>query len=337
MSQPLLTSTDRGLYCPPGDFFIDPWRPVARAVITHAHADHARPGSDRYLCAAPGENLLRARLGPEAVIDLLPYGEAIDQNGVRLSFHPAGHVLGSAQVRLEHRGHVWVGTGDYKLAPDSTCAPFEPVRCHAILTESTFGLPVYRWAPPADVFAEINRWWRNNRDAGKASLLYAYALGKSQRLLAGLDPAVGPIWLHGAVDRMTREYRTAGVPLPATQLVGEAPPRHDWAGALIVAPPSAHHSPWSRKFSPASTAMASGWMRVRGARRRRAVDRGFVLSDHADWPDLNTAVRESGAEQVWVTHGFVEPVVRWFREAGLDAHGLTTAYEGEADEPEAAA
>jgi putative mRNA 3-end processing factor len=330
-----VTTTDRGLYCPPGDFYIDPWQPVPRAVITHAHGDHARPGSERYLCAEPGRGILQNRLGPDATIDGLPYSRPMDHNGVRLSFHPAGHVLGSAQVRLEHAGQVWVVTGDYKLDADPTCAPFEPVRCHAILTESTFGMPVYRWAPPHEVFAEINRWWRENRDAGRASLLYGYALGKSQRLLNGLDPEVGPIYLHGAVERMAKEYRAAGVHLPPTKLVNEAPPRHDWSGAMIVAPPSAHNSPWSRKFGERSTAMASGWMRVRGARRRRAVDRGFVLSDHVDWPGLLATVKQSGAEQVWVTHGFIDPVVRHLREMGLDAHGMTTAYEGEADEPEA--
>jgi putative mRNA 3-end processing factor len=329
-----VTTTDRGLYCPPGDFYVDPWQPVARAVISHAHGDHARPGSERYLCAEPGRGILQIRLGADVTIDGLPYGRPMEHNGVRLSFHPAGHVLGSAQVRLEHAGQVWVVTGDYKLDPDPTCAPFEPIRCHAILTESTFGLPVYRWAPPQEVFAEINRWWRENRDAGRASLLYGYALGKSQRLLAGLDSDIGPIYLHGAVERMAREYRAAGVHLPPTNLVSEAPTRQDWVGAMIVAPPSAHNSSWSRKFN-ASTAMASGWMRVRGARRRRVVDRGFVLSDHIDWPGLLTTVKESGAEQVWVTHGFIDPVVRHLREAGLDAHAMQTAYEGETDEPEA--
>jgi putative mRNA 3-end processing factor len=330
----LVTPTDRGLYCPPGDFFIDPWRPVDRAIVTHAHADHARAGSGRYLCAAPGRQVLQARLGDDAVIDAMPYGEVVEHNGVRVSLHPAGHIFGSAQVRLEHQGYVWVVTGDYKLDADPTCPRFEPVRCHAILTESTFGLPVYRWADPAETYSEINAWWRANREAGKASLLFGYSLGKAQRLLAGLDPAIGPIYLHGAVERMTCEYRAGGVDLPPTQPVSAAPPKHDWAGAMIVAPPSAHQSPWARKFGDKSTAMASGWMRVRGARRRRAVDRGFVLSDHVDWPGLHTAIQESGAEQVWVTHGFIEPVVRRFRELGLDAHGLKTAFEGEADEPE---
>jgi putative mRNA 3-end processing factor len=334
VAAPLITPTDRGLYCPPGDFYIDPWRPVDRAVITHAHADHARIGSARYLCAEPCRAVLQDRLGPEAMIDAMPYGQTMEHNGVRISFHPAGHVLGSAQVRVEHRGEVWVATGDYKRQPDPTCAPFEPVRCHALLTESTFGLPVYRWAQPTEVFAEINAWWRENRDAGKASLLFGYALGKAERLLAGLDPSIGPIYLHGAVERMVQVYRVAGVDLPPTQPVSAAPPKHNWTGAMIAAPPSAHQSPWSRKFGERSTAMASGWMRVRGARRRRAVDRGFVLSDHVDWPGLLATVKETGAEQVWVTHGFVEPVVRHLREMGVDAHGMQTAYEGEADEPE---
>jgi putative mRNA 3-end processing factor len=330
---PLVTSTDRGLYCPPGDFYIDPWRPVPWAVVTHAHGDHARSGCERYLCAATGRGILQNRLGDDAVVDGIRYGQPVDHNGVRVSLHPAGHVLGSAQVRVEHRGEVWVVTGDYKLAPDPTSDPFEPLRCHAMLTESTFGLPVYRWAPPQEVFTEINGWWLTNRDAGQASLLYGYALGKAQRLLAGLDPAIGPIYLHGAVDRMTQEYRSAGISLPPTLLASDTPAKHDWSGAMVLAPPSAHKLRWSRRFG-ASTAMASGWMRVRGARRRRAVDRGFVLSDHVDWPGLLTAVKESGAEQVWVTHGFVEPVVRWFREQGLDAHGIQTSYEGETDEPE---
>jgi putative mRNA 3-end processing factor len=329
-----ITLTDRGLYCPPGDFFIDPWQPADRAVISHAHADHARPGSGRYLAAEPGAGVLRARLGDDAVIDPLPYGQPVDHNGVRVSLHPAGHILGSAQVRLEHRGEVWVVTGDYKLAPDPTCTPFEPIRCHGLLTESTFGLPVYRWAPPHPVFAEINAWWRANAEAGKASLLYGYALGKAQRLLSGLDPAIGPIYLHGAVERMTLEYRAAGVALPPTQPVSAAPTATKWGGAIILAPPLAHNSAWTRRFVPASTAIASGWMRVRGARRRRAVDRGFVLSDHVDWPGLHAVVKESGAERVWVTHGFVETMVRRFRELGLDAIGLKTAFEGEADEPE---
>jgi putative mRNA 3-end processing factor len=286
------------------------------------------------LCAEPGLSILSSRLGEGSPVDGIPYGEAFEQNGVRVSFHPAGHILGSAQISLEYRGEVWVVSGDYKLATDPTCAPFEFLRCHSLVTESTFGLPVYRWQPSGEVFEEINAWWRANREGGKASLLYGYALGKAQRLLGGLDPTTGPIYLHGAVERMTQLYRAAGVDLPPTHSVNSAPPKMDWAGCLIVAPPSAHNSPWTRRFGDAGTAMASGWMRVRGARRRRSIDRGFVLSDHVDWPGLRRVVRESGASQIWVTHGFVPQVVRWLEEQGLDARGLATEFEGEFDEAE---
>jgi putative mRNA 3-end processing factor len=329
---PLLRLTENGLYCPAGDFHVDPWRPVERAVITHAHADHARRGSRRYLAARPGVRLLRSRLGDDAVIDPLDYGTPLDVGGVRVSLHPAGHVLGSAQVRLEHRGRVWVVSGDYKLAADPTCAPFEPVRCHTFVTESTFGLPIYRWAAADEVFADVNAWWRQNRDDGRATLLFGYALGKAQRLLAGLDPSIGPLYSHGAVEKLNQDYRESGVALPPTTYVGDAPPRTDWAGALIVAPPSAHGSPWVRRFGSAATSFASGWMRIRGTRRRRAVDRGFVLSDHADWPGLLDAVRATGAERVWVTHGYVAVLVRWLREHGVEAEGLQTQFEGERDE-----
>jgi putative mRNA 3-end processing factor len=328
----LLHLTDSGLYCPPGDFHIDPWRPVERAVVTHAHSDHARRGSACYLAARPGLRLLRSRLGDGAAIDGLDYGEAVEVRGVRVSLHPAGHVLGSAQVRVEHRGQVWVVSGDFKLAADPTCAPFEPVRCHTFVTESTFGLPVYRWPDPEEVMADINAWWRQNRDDGRATLLFGYALGKAQRLLAGLDPSVGPIFTHGAVEKLNRDYRDSGVALPPTTYVGDVPRGTGWAGALVVAPPSAHGSPWARRFGAASTGFASGWMRIRGTRRRRAVDRGFVLSDHADWPGLLDAIRATGAGRVWVTHGYVGVLVRWLREQGIEAEGLQTRFEGEQDE-----
>jgi putative mRNA 3-end processing factor len=327
----LLTHTDHGLYCAAGDFFVDPWRPVARAVITHAHGDHARPGSAAYLCAAPGEGLLRLRMGPEARVESLPYGATTHINGVAVSFHPAGHILGSAQARIEHNGEVWVVSGDYKTDPDPTCTPFESVRCHTFVTESTFGLPVYRWPSQADVFGEIDSWWRANRAAGRVSLLMGYALGKAQRLIAGLDPSVGPILTHGAVERMTGVYRSGGVSLPPTTYAG-ADVRRDWDGAMVIAPPSASASPWARRFGDAATAFASGWMRVRGARRRRSVDRGFTLSDHVDWPGLLAAIDATGAERVWVTHGFSGPVVRWLRERGLDAKAVATRFEGETDD-----
>lgn len=328
----LLKQTEKGLYCEPGDFYIDPWQPVRRAVLTHAHGDHARRGSQAYLVAQPGEWIFRSRLGPDAAIETTPYGQGVNLNGVSLSLHPAGHVLGSAQVRVEYRGEVWVVSGDYKLAPDPTCAPFELVRCHSFITEATFALPVYRWPAPEIVFAEINQWWLANQAAGKASILLGYPLGKAQRLLAGLDPSLGPIYTHGAVERLNSDYRRSGVSLPPTRYIGEAPPRTAWSKALIIAPPSVHGSPWLRRFGPLSTGFASGWMRIRRMRRRRAVDRGFVMSDHADWPGLIETIQATGAEQVWATHGYIKVLVRWLQDQGLDARPLPGRFEGEMDE-----
>lgn len=323
----LLRPTDRGLYCEAADVFVDPWAPVERAVVTHAHGDHVAWGCAAYLTSARGLEVLRARLGPDATIQPLEYGVAIDRDGVRISLHPAGHILGSAQVRLELRGEVTVVSGDYKTEPDRTCAAFEPLRCDTFITESTFGLPIYRWRPEAELFAEVNDWWRANRDAGRTSLLFGYALGKAQRLISGLDPAIGPILTHGAVETMTAVYRAAGVALPPTTHAAAAgrPP----AGAIVVAPPSADGSPWARRFGAASTAFASGWMQVRGARRRQSVDRGFALSDHCDWPGLLGAVAATGAEEVWVTHGYSAVVERWLREHGVEARAIASRYEGE--------
>jgi putative mRNA 3-end processing factor len=333
---PLLRLTEHGLYCEAGDFHVDPWRPVGRAVVTHAHSDHARPGSARYLGAREGAHVLRSRLGAEARIRLAEWGEPVEVNGVRVSLHPAGHVLGSAQVRIEQRGEVWVVSGDYKTEPDSTCTPWEPVRCHTFVTECTFGLPIYRWPRQAEVFAEINAWWRENREAGRASLVLGYALGKAQRLLAGLDPEIGPIFTHGAVEALTQAYRESGIDLPPTTHVAAAPPGTAWAGAMIVAPPSADATPWTRKFGPLSNAFASGWMRIRGTRRRRALDRGFVLSDHVDWPALVSAIEATGAETVWATHGYAAQVARWLTERGWEARAVETRFTGEGADLEAA-
>jgi putative mRNA 3-end processing factor len=332
MREPLLTLTDCGLYCPEGEFTIDPWKPVERAIITHAHSDHARWGMKRYLCANDGAGVLRLRVGEEARIDTLDYGRQVRLNGVTVSFHPAGHILGSAQVRIERDGEVWVVSGDYKTEPDPTCKPFELVPCHTFVTESTFGLPIYRWLPQATVFDQIHAWWRGNQAAGKASVLEGYALGKAQRVLAGLDAGVGPIFVHGAVKTMTDAYRREGVKLPEVQIVGQAPRRFDWSRAIIVAPPGAHATPWGRKFGDQSTAFLSGWMRIRGTRRRRAVDRGFVMSDHVDWPALLSTIDATGAQSVWVTHGYSTVVARYLQEKGLDARVLPTRWEGEMDE-----
>jgi putative mRNA 3-end processing factor len=325
----MIESTPRGLYCAAGDFYIDPWQPVERAVITHAHADHARPGNGSYLCAAPGLAVLRARLGEEARIEAIAYGEAVAMNGVRVSLHPAGHVLGSAQVRVESGGEVWVASGDYKLQPDPTCAPFEPVRCHTFITESTFGLPIYRWSEPGAVIAAIEAWWRANAQAGRASVLFAYAFGKAQRILASIDASIGPILVHGAVDTLDRAYREAGVALPEAKAAIELEKGYDVSRALVVAPPSAQSTPWLKRFGDYSDAFASGWMAVRGQRRRLAVDQGFALSDHADWAGLNRAIESSGAARVYATHGYTLPLVQWLREKGLDAAAMETRYESQ--------
>jgi putative mRNA 3-end processing factor len=339
----LIVQRPQGLYCPPGDFYIDPWRPVARAVVTHAHADHARRGHGAYLATAVSAGVLRARLG-DISLQGLAYGEAVQVNGVRVSLHPAGHVLGSAQVRVEHAGQVWVASGDYYVSGDTadhntTCTPFEPVRCHTFITESTFGLPIYRWLPQRAVMAEVNAWWQANAAAGRASLLLGYSFGKAQRLIAGVDASIGPIVVHGAVEPLNRAYRAAGVALPPTLLLDEVADPALLRRALVVAPPAVLGSAWARRFGVQSDAFASGWMQLRGARRRQGVDRGFVLSDHADWPGLQRAIGATGAERVIVTHGYEAVMVRWLQQQGLQAGSFATEYGDDAaiDADEAAA
>ncbi len=324
---PLLELQDQGLYCEAGDFFIDPWDPVDRALVTHAHADHARPGSRRYLVSAPSKYVSRLRLGEAASIETIPYGEARSINGVKVSFHPAGHIIGSAQIRVEHEGEVWVVSGDYKIGEDPTTTPFEPIPCHTFITEATFGLPIYTWPDPGQEFEALNDWWRANQQDGKASIVFAYALGKAQRVLAGVDASIGPIFVHGAVHKMNAMYAHSGVELPETTYVGTVASRYDWSQALVVAPSSARGTPWMRRFGRQSTAFASGWMRVRGQRRRRSVDRGFILSDHVDWKGLMQSIDDTGAERVLVTHGNIPTVVRFLREEkGRDAYSLNTRF-----------
>jgi putative mRNA 3-end processing factor len=325
----LLEAREAGLYCPAGDFFIDPCVPVDRAVITHAHSDHCGPGSKQYLTSQRGEALLRERLGSDAAIQPLVFGERLTLGEVTISLHPAGHMLGSAQVRLESAGEVWVVSGDYKLDPDPTCEPFEPLRCHTFVTESTFALPIFRWPSSHEAIASMESWWRSNQEAGKACLLFGYPLGKAQRILASLDASIGPIAFHGAVERYNRVYRAQGVDLPI------AADLKDYSRALILAPPGAHNSPWTRRFGQASTAFASGWMRIRGTRRRRSLDRGFVFSDHADWQALLHAIEGTNAEAVWVTHGYRGPLVRWLQEHGRQAVSIETRLAEQAEEAEA--
>lgn len=346
----LVTVSPAGLACEAGGFVIDPWGPCDVAVVTHAHSDHLRPGAARYLCAGPSVPLLRRRLPPGSVIEGLAYGERRRLGATTISLHPAGHVLGSAQVRIEQvrlegggaagattgagvGPGVWVVTGDWKRAPDPTCAPLEVVPCDVLVTEATFALPIHRWPPAEEVVGDIVAWWDACRARGRTALLFCYALGKAQRLLAELAPAAPDrtVWLHGAIASVVELYRRAGVAMAPTRVVSEAPRGTRFAGELVLAPPSAHRSPWLRRLGEVETALASGWMRIRGVRRRRGLDRGFVLSDHADWPAILELVRATGARRVLATHGHADVLARHLREQGLEAGALATEFAGEAD------
>jgi putative mRNA 3-end processing factor len=323
----LLEFSPAGIYCPAGDFYIDPWKPVSRALITHAHSDHARPGSEVYVAHRDSEAVLRLRLGAHIHLRTVDYGQVFHKDGVELSFHPAGHIFGSAQIRVAHRGEVWVVSGDYKTEDDGLVPAFAPVQCHTFITESTFGLPVFRWKPQPEVYAELNQWWQQNQADGLTSILCGYSLGKAQRLLAGLDPSLGPVYAHGAIEATHQALRQAGLALPETLPLPtgkKLPP-----GSLVLAPPAVLESNWLTKFAPCATGYASGWMNLRGNKRRQAVDRGFVLSDHADWPGLLSAIAATGAERVLVTHGYTDIFSRYLREQGLDAQAVETLFEGE--------
>lgn len=324
----LIFPTDKGLYCQVADVYVDPWRGVDKAIITHAHSDHARWGSAQYLCAAPGKKVLQYRLGDGAKIESMPYGQSIEINGVKISLHPAGHILGSAQARFEYKGEVWVVSGDYKLNPDSTCESFEPVKCDTFITESTFGLPIYKWPEHDQLFFEINSWWSKNKAEGRNSLILCYALGKAQRILSGLDMSIGPVYTHGAVEVLNEVYRKSGRNLPlTTRIQQDVKPE---LGSIILAPPSVQNSPWQRKLQPVAVAFASGWMQVRGIRRRRSYDKGFILSDHSDWNSLLTAVKSSQASNVLVTHGYSDIFSKYLQsEMGLSASVLSTHFVGE--------
>jgi putative mRNA 3-end processing factor len=329
---PLVRLTDCGLFCEKGDFYIDPWKGVKRALITHAHSDHARIGSDYYLCTRESFFLLRLRLGDFPAIDTVSYGEQLNLNSVKVKFLPAGHVLGSAQIRIEYEGEVWVISGDYKTEEDFTCEKFEPVKCNVFITESTFALPIYKWCKQDEIFVEINQWWKRNAENKITSMLFGYSLGKAQRILSGLDVSIGPILCHGAVENINNCYRQTGIKLPATQYLAEVTDKDVYNTAMIIAPPSADSGIYLKKFKNYSAGFASGWMQIRGNRRRRAVDRGFVLSDHADWNGLINTVKETGAEKIYVTHGYSPSFVKYLCEQGYDASVIQTKFEGESEE-----
>lgn len=327
----LIIFTEKGIYCPVADVYIDPWRPVDRAVITHAHSDHARPGHRYYLAHHHSEWILKLRLG-DINLETMEYGESRKINGVKISLHPAGHIIGSSQVRLEYQDQVTVITGDLKVEDDGLSTPFEPVKADSLVIESTFGLPVYKWEPQEIIFDSINQWWAENRSSGNASILCGYALGKAQRILHNIDSTAGPVYVHGAVENVNKALKNSVPDLKIFPKADKLLKKEEFRNSLIITPSSALNTPWIRKFSPYRTAIASGWMAIRGARRRRAVDRGFVLSDHADWKQLNEIVKETGASNVYVTHGYTYEFSRWLSEKGLNALEVNTFFEGELDE-----
>lgn len=334
-SSPLIVFRLEGIYCPVADVYIDPWRPVDTAIITHAHADHARWGMKMYIAHQDSIPVMRQRLGWDIKAIPKTYGQRFSKNGVTFSLHPAGHILGSAQVRVAYRGEVWCISGDYKTGhEDSTCVPFEPVKCHHFVTESTFGLPVYQWPAQAQTAQEINQWWSANKSEGVTSVILTYALGKAQRVLSMLDPSIGRIYTHGAVENVNQLFRQHGHQVPDTFRVTKHIEKSEYKGHMIIATPASANTPWMKKFKPYRIAMASGWMLLRGTRRRRNVDKGFVISDHADWNGLNQAIAATGAENIYVTHGYSEIFSQWLQSQGYNAKVVKTAYEGETEEPE---
>ncbi len=324
--KPLLEFNDYGIYCAAGDFYIDPWRPVKKAVITHAHSDHAKWGHQHYLAHHDSEEVLRYRLGADISLETKAYADEFSINGVKISLHPAGHIIGSAQIRIEHKGEVWVVSGDYKLEDDGISPVFEPVKCHSFISECTFGMPVYTWKPQQQIFDEVNKWWRQNQEEGKTSVLAGYSLGKAQRILQNLDHTIGKVYTHGVIENTNEALRRNGIKLAETIRITPETNRETIRGNMVLCPPSAIGTPWMRKMLPYSFGYCSGWMAIRGAKKRRAADRGFVISDHADWDGLLTAIEATSCETVYLTHGYTASFSRYLAEIGYDAREAKTLY-----------
>ena len=327
MKTPLLVFNHKGIYCKQADVYLDPWKPVDKAIITHGHSDHSRWGHKKYITHHNNVPIINHRLG-EISVTGKKYNETFIINGVQFSLHPAGHIIGSSQVRVEYQGEVWVFTGDYKIENDGISTPFEPIKCHTFITECTFGLPAFNWTPQQNVYNNINNWWAENKAEGKTSVLFGYSLGKAQRLLHGLNPDIGKIYTHAAIENMNEVIKSI-TPLQKTQRITKETTKQELKGNIVLAPPSTHGSPWIRKMVPFETGSASGWMAFRGARRRGAIDKGFVLSDHCDWNGLLTAIKATEATKVITTHGYTDIFSKYLRTLGYDARTEKTQYEGE--------
>lgn len=330
----LIDFTSSGLYCPVADLYIDPWKPVDQAIITHAHEDHARMGNLKYLAHRDSVPILKHRLGMYTNVQPVGYGETIYINGVKVSLHPAGHIIGSSQVRLEYKGEVWVISGDYKLEPDEICDPHELLKCDVFITEATFGLPIFKWQHQGDVFNEINNWWADNRSQQRFSILAGQALGKTQRILHNLDTSQGKVFAHGSMESINTMLHRQGLAIPHIEKLTPEVNLNELRNGLILAPLSSLNSRWITKFTPASVAVASGWMSLRAAKRKKVIDKGFVLSDHADWNQLKYAISATGAKKVYITSGYSSALSRWMEGIGIETHEVKTMFTGEMSEIE---
>jgi putative mRNA 3-end processing factor len=330
----LLQFTESGIYCKHGKFYIDPWKRVDCALITHAHSDHSRWGMKHYIAHHLSVNVMKLRLGKDISINGYEYGEFFYLNGVKISFHPAGHIIGSAQIRVEYKGEVWVVSGDYKVENDLISTAFEPVKCHTFITESTFGLPIYKWKPQNLIFNEVNDWWATNAKESNCSVILGYSLGKAQRILQNVDDGIGNIYTHTSIENTNEAIRNSGIKLKETNKISTETPRVELGKGLVIAPPSAMNTPWIKKLEPYSLAVASGWMATRGGRRRRNIEKGFVISDHADWNGLLKAISATECEKIFVTHGFQAVFVKYLQEQGLDSEEVVTQFAGEELEEE---
>lgn len=326
----LISFTNKGVYCKQGDFYIDPWRPVNLAVTTHGHSDHVKWGNKAYLCHELTSPILKQRLG-DLNIETLPYGKQISINGVKISLFPAGHVIGSAQVRLEYKGEVCVVSGDYKVTDDGISTAFEPVKCNTFVSESTFGLPIYKWQPQQLILDQIRDWISGNQDKQKTSVLVAYSLGKAQRLVAGLA-GYRPVYVHNSIANLNDAFKAVGVNLPETIRITAETSKEDLQKGIVIVPPALAEGRWIKTLTNAATGLCSGWMQVRAGRRWRSADAGFALSDHADWPGLLSAIKATEAEKVFVTHGYSATFAKYLNEIGIEAEEVKTQYGNEDDD-----